>query len=413
MKVFDVIIIGAGASGLMAAGRAAELGASALLLEKNNQPGIKLLMSGGGRCNFTNYSSNNIFAKALGENGKWLLSALNYFGPQEVINFFEERGVATKIEDNNRVLPFSNQAKDILDVLLEYNRGNGVQIKTGISVKDIILDNNEVEKVILADGSELRAKKYIIATGGGSYPLSGSSGDAYVWLKSLGHSLVKPRPALSQIYIKKPPLVLEGLSLDHVFLRVIDDKKKIGSESGAIIFTSRGISGPAAINLSRHISSLSVKKLKLEIDFLPALKNDELDLKIREIVSQYPRYNIKNILAGIIPKRLLTYLLASSNLDNDLKGDNLTRSQRLNLVEMLKGCSLDIMGVGDFNEAMITSGGLSLKEVDGRTMNSKIISNLYFAGECLDLDGPTGGYNLQIAWSTGFVAGESAATRLD
>jgi predicted Rossmann fold flavoprotein len=413
MKIWDVIIIGAGASGLIAAGRAAELGAKVLLLEKNKQVGIKLLMSGGGRCNFTNYSSTNIFAQALGENGKWLLSALSNFGSQDVINFFESKGIKTKVEDNNRVFPVSNKAQDILKTLLAYNQEYGVQIKTEIRVKDLVSNNNKIEKVILTDGGEFRAKQYIIATGGSSYPHSGSSGDAYSWLKSLGHTLVKPRPSLSQIYIKNHPLILEGLSLDLVSLQIMQDNKKIASESGSIIFTARGISGPTAINLSRYISLLSNKKLKLKIDFLPAIKNEELDLKIREFVSQYPRHNLKNILTGLVPKRLLEYLLADIGLDDDLRGDEFTRSQRLNLVEVLKNYSFDIGGVGDFNEAMVTGGGLNLKEVNGKTMHSKLISNLYLAGECLDLDGPTGGYNLQIAWSTGFVAGESAATKLD
>jgi predicted Rossmann fold flavoprotein len=369
-------------------------------------------MSGGGRCNFTNYSSNNIFAAALGTNGKWLLSALSYFGPSEAINFFESKGINSKTEDNNRVFPVSNRAQDILDALLTYNQSGGVQIKTETSVKKLVLDNNKIEKVILADGGEFRAQQYIIATGGSSYPLSGSSGDAYAWLQSLGHSLVEPRPSLSQIYIKDTPLALEGLSLDVVSLKLIKDNKKIALENGPMIFTSRGISGPAAINLSRYISRLFENNLQVNIDFLPSNTSEELDLKIRELILKYPRHDLKNILVKFIPKRLVEYLMTSIDLDNNLKGNEFRRSQRLDLIKILKNCSLLIQGVGDFNEAMITSGGVSLKEVEGKTMCSKIISNLYLVGECLDLDGPTGGYNLQIAWSSGFIAGESAVTKL-
>jgi len=412
MKIWDVIIIGAGASGLMAAGRAAELGAQVLLLEKNKQAGLKLLMSGGGRCNFTNNSSINIFAQALGLNGRWLLSALNNFGPQDVIHFFKSKGVSIKIENNNRVFPASNKALDILNTLLAYVKQHGVRIKTESTVRKVVVNKNKIESIILADGLKLQAKNYVIATGGASYPVSGSSGDAYAWLKSLGHSLVKPSPALSQLYVKEIPLMLEGLSIETVILKLNKGNKKIASESGPIIFTSKGLSGPAAINLSRYISHMSIKDLQVEIDFFPLVNIDDLDLKIKSLISENPRHYLKNTLTGLIPKRLVEYLLNYINLSSDLKGADLNRLQRLSLVKILKSYSLDIKSLGGFNEAMITSGGVSLKEVDGKTMQSKIISNLYLAGECLDLDGPTGGYNLQIAWSTGFVAGESLAMKL-
>lgn len=412
MENFDIIVIGAGPSGLMAAGRAAELGAKVLVLEKNKQTGVKLLMSGGGRCNFTNLSAVNLFAEAVGVNGKWLLSTLKYFGPPEIIDFFQERGLATKIEDNNRVFPESDKAQDILNILLAYNRAHGVVIKTQAELVKIVSVNNKIKHVILKDGQMLQAQKYIIAVGGNSYPRSGSSGDAYNWLKSFKHTVVPFRAALGQIYIKDVASNLEGISLDNISLSLYEGTILIAQENSSLMFTSRGLSGPAAINLSRKISLLPKKDFSLRLDCFPNENQENLDKRLQKIIITYQRLALKNIIGQIVPKRLAEYYLYLVNINPEKKGNELNRSERLALVDLLKNKRMLIGGLADFNEAMITIGGVSLKEVEAKTMASKIISNLYFAGECLDLDGPTGGYNLQIAWTTGYVAGSSAADDL-
>ncbi|MBN2884621.1 NAD(P)/FAD-dependent oxidoreductase [Patescibacteria group bacterium] len=412
MKMFDIIVVGAGPAGLMAAGRAAELGAKVLLLEKNKQPGVKLLMSGGGRCNFTNLSTANLFAETVGSNGKWLLSALKYFGPQEVIDFFQERGLTTKIEDNNRVFPDSDKASDVLNILLAYNHANGVKMQVQASVVKIISAHNKITHLILKDGKKVQGKKYIIAVGGSSYPHSGSSGDAYNWLKSLGHSMIQARPALGQIYLKGAPYMLEGLSLENVSLSLYKESRLIDKEEASIMFTAKGLSGPAAINLSRKISLLPNDSLSLKLDCFPNEKSDFLDKRLQKIITANQRLDLKNIIAHIIPKRLTDYYLGLLDISPNKKGSEFNHSERLALVDLLKNKAMLISGLADFNEAMLTVGGVDLKEVEAKTMASKNISNLYFAGECLDLDGPTGGYNLQIAWATGYVAGESAAEAL-
>jgi len=410
---FDIIVIGAGPSGLMAAGRAAELGAKVLLLEKNKQAGIKLLMSGGGRCNFTNLSTTNLFANSIGVNGKWLLSSLKYFGPLELIDFFQGRGLATKIEDNNRVFPASDKAKDILDILLDHNHAHDVIMRTQAEVAKIVAVDNKIDCIILKDGQKLQARKYIIAVGGNSYPHSGSSGDAYNWLKSFGHSIIQPRPALGQIYIKGAPTTLEGLSLDKVSLTLYEEAHPVDKEEASLMFTAKGLSGPAAINLSRKISPLPTKNLSVKLDCFPDESYEALDKRLQKIIVTHQRLDLKNIISHIVPKRLADYYLFLLDINPEKKGSEFNHNQRLALVDIFKNKEMPISGLADFNEAMITIGGVNLKEVEASTMASKIISNLYFAGECLDLDGPTGGYNLQIAWTTGYLAGSSAADSLE
>ena len=347
-----------------------------------------------------------------GINGKWLLSTLKYFGPPEIIDFFQERGLAVKIEDNNRVFPESDKAQDILNILLDYNHAYGVVIRTQSEVLKIVSISNKIQRVILKDGGEFQARQYIIAVGGKSYPRSGSSGDAYSWLQFLGHSIIAPRPALSQIYLKGTSSVLVGLSLDKVLLSLYEGTRLVIKEEAAIIFTDKGLSGPAAINLSRNITLLSKKDLSLKLDCFPDESEESLDKRLQKIIASHSRYDLKNIIAQIVPRRLAEYYLYLVGINPDKKGSELRHNERLALVGLLKNKEMLIRGLADFNEAMITIGGINLKEVEAKTMASKIISNLYLAGECLDLDGPTGGYNLQIAWTTGYVAGSSAAGTL-
>jgi hypothetical protein len=415
MKKYDVVVIGGGPAGLMAAGRAAELGASVLLLEKNEILGKKLLMTGGGRCNFTNRLPLRQLAVSFGVGEKFLLSSLNQFGPEEMISFLEARGVKIKVEANGRAFPQSNSANEILQTLINYIKSNGGEIKAGAQVVKIIQRpcpaepsrRSGIQKLILDDKSEVFADNFVIATGGKSYSLSGSSGEAYIWLKNLGHKIIKPTAALSQIIIKEKLKDLEGLSLTNGILMLYQADKKIITSQGDFIFTARGLSGPTALNLSRNIARLNNGDLKIKIDFFPDEIREDLDRRLQDLIRDNQNMAIKNILGKIIIKRLADFILTELKIKSDKKGGGLTRAERWKILDFLKNYSLSVMGLGDFNEAMVTVGGIDLKEVDPKTMRSKIIKNLYLAGEVLDLDGPTGGYNLQVAWTTGYVAGEN------
>lgn len=408
IKKFDVAVIGGGPAGLMAAGRASELGAKVVLLEKNSNLGIKLLMTGGGRCNFTNNSSIKNFSESLGLNGRWLISGLNIFGPENVIDFFKSRGVEIKIEDNNRVFPKSNKAQDILEALISYIKEGGVEVMTNSKVKKVVKKNNIISKVILENDKEVLADKFIFACGGKSYPSSGSSGEVYNWLSLLGHKIIEVKPALSQLIIKENINDLEGLSFSNVLLFGKKDKFKSSKLRGAIMFTKKGLSGPLALNLSRELIGRD-NNLDLFLDFFPDKNEEELIKEIKNIIENNKNFNIKNVLSLLITKRFSSFLLDKIGIDYLRKASSITKSEIKIISSVLKLSKFTFVNTGSFDEAMISSGGLSLKEVDNRTMASKIIYNLYLAGETLDLDGPTGGYNLQIAWTTGYLAGFSCA----
>lgn len=410
MKKYDVAVIGAGPSGMMAAGRAAELGAKVVLLEKNSDLGIKLLMSGGGRCNFTNQSSVRSMVEKIGPNGFWLISALSYFGPNQIIDFFESRGIKTKVEDHGRVFPITNNAKGIKNSLIAYLKNGKVDIKTKSELKKFVKDKNTISKIVLSDGGEIVADKFIVACGGKSYPFSGSNGDTYSYLLKLGHKIIEPRPALSQIIFKEKLPNLEGLSLSEASLFIYEGKKIIAEENGDIIFTNLGLSGPAALNLSRKIKLLN--KSDLFIDFFPEDSREDLELKLKLLISQNSRSDIKNVLNLILPKRLSLFILSKLNIKETKKANLFKKSEIIEIVNFLKNNRFEISALGGFDQAMITLGGVDLKEVNPKTMASKIITNLYLAGEILDLDGPTGGYNLQIAWTTGYLAGESVVKEI-
>lgn len=406
IEKFDVAIIGGGPAGLMAAGRVSELGAKVVLLEKNSSLGIKLLMTGGGRCNFTNNSDIRSFADNLGPNGRWLISALNIFGPENIIDFFNSKGVKTKIEDNNRAFPKSDQARDVLDTLVAYAQAGGVKILTNSRVEKVVKNNNIISKIILDNGKEILADKFILACGGKSYPNSGSSGEVYNWLKDLGHEIKEVRPALCQLLINEDLSDLEGLSFSNVLLFAKNSNFKSSKLKGDIIFTKKGFSGPIALNLSRELTRQD-NNLDLFLDFFPDKNEEELKTEIKNIIENNKNFSIKNVLGLLIAKRLSAFLLNKIGISADRKSASLNKKEIKDIVGVLKLSKLTFVGVGGFNEAMISSDGVNLKEVDPRTMSSKIISNLYLVGETLDLDGPTGGYNLQIAWTSAYLAGSS------
>lgn len=407
---YDIAVIGGGPAGMMAAGRAGELRASVVLLEKNNKLGIKLLMTGGGRCNITNQAieSKNL-VDIYGKNGKFLFSSLSGFGVSEVIDFFQARGVKIKTEQNGRFFPVSNSANDILKCLKRYLVDSGVEVRLNSAVKELIVKNKKLEKIILTSCEEILADKYIICVGGKSYPASGSAGDGYAWLKKLGHEIVSPLPALTPIIVKnKIVRELEGLSLKNVEVALLKDNEKITTSRGEMIFTSNGLSGPLALNLSREIGRLLPQKMLLRIDFYPDHSRSELEEKVLADFRADNNKAFKNYLGKLLSPKLSALILKLSGINPAKQVNSVSRQERKKLIELLKGLDLEVARTAGFNQAMVTSGGVKLSEIDPKTMKSKLINNLYLAGEVLDLDGPTGGYNLQICWSTGYRAGESA-----
>lgn len=407
--IYDIAVIGAGPAGLMAGIRASELGAKVILLEKNKRPGLKLLTTGGGRCNITNaiFNPKELAAK-YGANGKFLISALSKFGAKEVIDFFNSRGVFTKIEKINQVFPESNRSTEVLNTLIDDFKRNGGKLMTEATVRNVVVNNNLIEKVVLNNNEELVARNYIIATGGRSYPGTGSTGDAYVWLKKMGHHIVTPQPALSPIIVKEHLVKkLEGLSLSDVVLNLYEDNKKIKSVSGDIVFTATGLSGPAAMDLTRYI--VGTEKLSLKVDFLPDYTIEDLDEHLRDIFTRHGTKLFRNSLDGLVPPKLQYLLCDLLSISTDKTASVINREERKSLVNFLKNLNLKIQSVGGFDRAYITRGGVALNEINPKNMQSKIINNLFLAGELLDLDGPSGGYNLQICWTSGYVAGENAA----
>jgi len=405
---YDVAIIGGGPSGMMAAIRAGELGAKVVLLEKNARLGLKLLVTGGGRSNITNLKNNRDFAARFGKNARFLLSPLSKFGPSEAVEFFNAHGLKTKVEVEDRVFPVSNSAQDTLWTLIACLKEAGVEIKLDSAVKKIVAKENKIEKVILNNNTEIIADNFIFCAGGKARPETGSTGEVYLWLKQLGHTIIEPRPALTPIILQDKFIYeLEGLSLKNVKICCFKKEKRLCSGIGPVIFTSNGISGPLILNLSEMIGREEPKDLILKIDFFPELDFAELDKKLRE---EFASGNslFKNALSKLVQTRLAEIMVKLSGIRQDKKLNLITKEERKNLIHLLKEFSLKIAGLESFDKAIVTSGGVDLKEIDPKTMKSKIIANLYIAGESLNLTGPTGGYNLQLCWTTGYVAGENA-----
>ena len=408
---YDLAIIGAGPAGMMAALRASECGAKVVLLEKNRMPGTKLLMTGKERCNITNAETDlRKFASNFGKNGKFLLTALYHFGIEEITDFFDKNGLKTKTERGGRIFPESDKARDVQNLFLGLIKKNNITLLTNCRIKKLSQNQNMIEEIIL-DNTGIQAENYLISTGGLSYPLTGSTGDGYIWAKQMGHTIIKPEPALTPIIVKEKWVKeLEGLSLKNVRISIYQNNKKQDDRFGEALFTGTGLSGPIILDMSRSIGRLLVNgRTDLFIDFKPALDFNMLDKRILRDFEEYNNKSIKNILSGLLPKKLIPVILGLAEIDPGKEGHSITKDERKKLRLLLKQFPLTIKRLSGFNKAIITTGGVSLKEVDPKTMRSRIIKNLYFAGEVLDLDGPTGGYNLQVCWSTGYLAGESAA----
>lgn len=413
MNIYDVIVIGGGPAGIMAAGRAAELGARVVLLEKNSRLGTKLLITGHGRCNLTNAINNQELVKRLGVNGKFLIPALKLFGPDKVMGFFEARGLKLKTENNNRVFPQSDKSTDVLKVLEKYLRDGKVEVKFNSEVVKFISKDKLLVKVVLDNGEEIIAKNFIFATGGKSYPVLGATGDGYKWAKKLGHTITDLHPALSPIVVNEAWIKkLEGAPLHDAELVLLDGQKVIGRSLGNGIVTANGLSGPVAHDLSKLISiaQKANKKLSLQINFFPGL---DMDQHLQGVFNEHGKLMLKTVLAKLLTPKILPIILELAGIDPELHVSSLAKLERLRLVSLLTKLSFEVRGVVGYDKAIVTAGGIDLTEFDNKTMKSKLIDNLYFAGEVLDLDGPSGGYNLQISWATGFAAGEATGQSLD
>ena len=407
---FDVAVVGAGPAGMIAAGRAAELGARVILIEKNKKSGKKLFLTGKGRCNITNAEFNlRKLVENYGKNGKFLFHAFSVFGPKDVIDFFEKLGLKTKIERGKRVFPFSDKSKDVLEALIKYLIKNRVNIIYNSEVIRIDYQNRKIKKLILKN-REIVAENYIFCTGGKSYPLTGSTGDGFKWANDLGHHIKKLSPALVPIKTKENWVrELQGLSLKNVEISVFQKDKEERSEFGECLFTHFGLSGPIILDISKKVGELLKNgEVKLLLDLKPALDFAKLDKRVQRDFKKYQNKSFKNCLTDLLPRKLIPVIVKLSNIDSEKKVNNIKREERQNLVKLLKNLEMTAERLLGFDSAIITSGGISLGEINDKTMKSKIIDNLFFAGEIIDIDGPSGGFNLQNCWSTGHLAGENA-----
>jgi predicted Rossmann fold flavoprotein len=417
---FDVAVIGGGPAGMMAAGRAAEMGARVVLLEKNESLGKKLLITGKGRCNLTrNEVDLKEIVSQFGKNGKFLFSSLAEFGPREVMKFFEDRKLPVKTERGGRVFPVSNKSYDVLRVMEEYLKKNKVKILFGSEIVGFKSDGKKIKGVKLKHekgkpGRKIvTADKFILCTGGKSHPTTGSTGDGYQWVKYLGHTIIAPAPALVPIKTKETWVKeVQGLSLKNVEISLIQNGKKQDSRFGEMLFTHFGLSGPIVLDISKYAGELAAKgEVVVSIDLKPALNAEQLDTRLQRDFKDNGKKDFVNYLPELLPQKMIALMISLSGIDPRKKINVVTGAERKKLVGLLKDLRLTFDGTVGFAQAVVTSGGVNLKEVDSKTMRSRIVDNLFFAGEILDVDGPTGGYNLQICWSTGYAAGTYAASK--
>ena len=435
MPTRQVIVIGAGASGLMAAGRAAESGATVLLLEKTERPGKKILISGKTRCNLTNARESGDFVAMYGPNGRFLYKAFKKSFREELLAFLEGYGVETRTEDDGRVFPASDDARDVVRALEHYVADNGARLQTGVSVTGILVDAGRVVGVDTPSGRHLAAA-VVLATGGASYPATGSTGDGYRMAAALGHSIVKLRPALVPLAVLEAELArsMQGVALSGVRVtayqcaaneirpstsppresgRGIGGRPRapaIETRVGDIMMTHFGVGGPATLQMSLAVvDALDRGPVSLSIDLKPGLSREELRRELQREFDRHGKRSYSSILDGLLPRKLGNAFVQMTGIPPDKQGHEITAEERESLVDLLKSLRFNVRGPLSLAEAMVTAGGVSLDEIDPGTMGSRLVAGLYLCGEVIDIDAETGGYNLQAAFSTGYVAGQSAA----
>ncbi len=411
--VWDVIVIGGGPAGMMAARTAAERGTKVLLVEKNTSLGKKLLITGGGRCNVTNAEPDprKLLAK-FKSNGKFLFSAFAKWGVPESLAFFHARNVPTKVENELRVFPVSNSAKSVWDALVNDLKKCGVTVLSNSPVAELLKENDALVGVKLQNKKALRGKKIIVATGGTSRPETGSTGDGYAWLKNIGHNVTMPTPslvpvALKDLWAKK----LAGVKLNDIKITILQGGVKQGSATGKILFTHVGATGPTILNMSKDIGELlKYGEVSLAVDLLPAHDHGTLNAEIQSVFKTHDKKKIRNALPEIIPTAIVPVVLGLADVHGDTPCNSITRESRVKIIAMIKALPLHVHKLLGTDKAIISSGGVALPEVDFKTMQSRLYPNLYLVGDILDIDRPSGGYSLQLCWTTGYVAGISAAT---
>jgi predicted Rossmann fold flavoprotein len=408
--LWDVIVIGGGASGMMAAGTAAAKGKKVLLLEKNPELGKKLLITGGGRCNVTNNKTDNraMLAKYKG-NDQFLFSTFSQFNVESTLSFFNSRGMETKEENEGRIFPISNSAQSVYDVLYDYMRKGGVQIHKSSTVAGIVKDKGaETFSVLTKSGNKIAARKVILATGGTSRPETGSTGEGFQWLKKLHHTVMENDAALvpivlSDAWVKK----ISGLTLTDIKLTTFQNAKKQENYKGKLLFTHVGISGPTVLNMSKDVGELlKYGEVLIGLDLFPTKDGGKLRTELQTILVDSSNKKLKNVLSMLIPASLVNPVLKLAEIEGDTFCHSVSTEDRIKLVEMIKGIPLHVKGLLGKEKAVVSSGGVPLTEVDTKTMESRIVPGLYLIGDVLNIDRPSGGYSLQLCWTTGHVAGE-------
>ncbi|SDB08860.1 hypothetical protein SAMN02910298_00367 [Pseudobutyrivibrio sp. YE44] len=406
----NVIVVGGGAAGMMAAYSAGMCGHKVTLLEKNEKLGKKIYITGKGRCNFTNACDIEDFFKNVVSNPKFLYSALYTFSPDSMIDFIESHGVKTKVERGNRAFPESDHASDITKALDNGLKEFGVKVQLNTEVKGLSIEGSTVKGVVLKSGKELAADHVVVCTGGLSYYTTGSTGDGIEWAKAAGLKISDLRPALVPLNTKEAYIPeMQGLSLKNVNLTIFDEKKKLYDSFGEMLFTHFGVSGPLVLSASSIIGKTLQNKGKLSafIDLKPALSAQDLDARILRDFNDNMNKHLSTVLRGLLPSSMVPVFIDILGFDDGRQINSITKEERQSIVSLLKAFPFTIIGLRDFKEAIVTQGGVSVKDIDPSTMKCKNIEGLSFAGEVLDLDAFTGGFNLQIAWSTGYLAGIS------
>ena len=411
--LYDLAVIGGGPAGMMAAGRAAERGLKVILLEKNPSLGKKLLITGGGRCNVTNAEfDDRVLLAKFKDNAKFLFSAFAEYSVTEALEFFNSRGMETKVEPGKRVFPVSDSAQSVHAVLLFYMKEGKVTIQTNASVNGFVKnDAGLIEAVTLKNGDKIFAKSFVIATGGTSHPETGSTGEGFSWLAGLGHTIRKPEAALvpvevSDTWVKK----LSGISYPTAKITLFQNNVKQSVNKGKILFTHFGLSGPGILNLSSEIGELmKYGDVVISLDILPQYDYATLNKALQDLFAKEHNKKFKNSIDTLVPTAFVDVIIERSGIDPDIKCNSVTREDRLKLVQLLKDIHIHPTGLLGLDKAIITSGGVALDEVDFKTMRSRIVPNLHLVGDVLDIDRPSGGYSLQLCWTTGWVAGSHAS----
>lgn len=406
IDIADLVVIGGGPAGMICAATAADRGLSVILLDTNRQLGRKLRITGKGRCNVTNNCDIKTFMQNIPGDGRFLFSALNRLSPADTMAMFEDKGLKLKTERGNRVFPVSDNANDVAGLMAHWCARSGVKcIRT--TAKRIVAQDGVVTAVE-TQGGMISCRAAAVCTGGLSYPLTGSTGDGLKFAEEFGHSINAPRASLVPLESDdKYCAEMQGFALKNVTLSAFEDDKLIYKELGEMLFTHFGVTGPLVLSASSHMRNMGSARYRLEIDLKPALDEKKLDARILRDFEKYANKEFKNALTDLAGHTMIPVLVRLSGIPEDTKVNSITREQRMKLLHLLKAFPVSISGTRPIDEAIVTAGGVNTKEINPRTMESKLVSELYFAGEVLDLDGYTGGFNLQIAWSTGFVAGNS------